>query len=461
MVIKPYSKEELWSPKPYQLPKRSRLNHLIPIAVNTPMVECLTSYLTRLAESHSILISALITKELAPILTKDFTQYGSKKALNALFNCGVAINSTGEIVELFLDTLNKLTLKQNLSALTLMPFKNYLSSRELLSKTKTWCPDCYQDWKRANKTIYEPLLWTLSDVRVCSIHKRILKDLCPNCNRQIPWFTAKSRVGYCCYCQKWLGDSSKSQKTDSCIVSKQNLVKDIWITNTFGQLITCSEKLNSNNQPNRISLSISKVINITHEDNIAAFARTFNLPKNTVWMWHKGKSIPQLKHILNICYCLNISLFDFLNPNDFELVKIDSQKLPTKISIKRVSPRNLDVQKIEKFLKSVIKDRDSRAKTLKEVAETLAIDPRTLSRHFPELCKAISNRHRRYKAKDTNDKINKCCQEVKRAVAILHEKGEYPSEARVSKLISQPGHFRYKKVRKALEEAKSNISFKA
>ena len=71
-------------------------------------------------------------------------------------------------------------------------------------------------------------------------------------------------------------------------------------------------------------------------------------------MWHKGKSIPQLKHILNICYCLDISLFDFLIQNNFESIKIDSQKLPTKILVKRVSPTNFDVQKIEKFFNSVL-----------------------------------------------------------------------------------------------------------
>lgn len=56
-------------------------------------------------------------------------------------------------------------------------------------------------------------------------------------------------------------------------------------------------------------------------------------------------------------------------------------------------------------------------------------------------------------------KIEECCQEVRQAVCALIQKGEYPSEARVSQLISQPGYFRYKKVRMALKEAKSRIKF--
>ena len=41
------------------------------------------------------------------------------------------------------------------SALTLLPFRNFLSSRELLHKTKAWCPNCYEEWKGSKKPIYE------------------------------------------------------------------------------------------------------------------------------------------------------------------------------------------------------------------------------------------------------------------------------------------------------------------
>lgn len=459
MDVEAYSIEELWSPKPYQLPIRSRLNHLESMAINTPLAESLTSYLTRLAESHSVLVSTLMTREIAPILTNDYTEYGSKRGLNSLFNCGAAINSKGEIVELFLDSLTRLTLNKNLSALTLLSLERCFSDRELLSKSKTWCSDCYRDWRRLKKNIYEPLLWTFRDVEVCPIHKQPLQTVCPNCDRKIPWFTSKSRVGYCCYCQQWLGSMSKPEQNVNLATDKENLTKSIWIANTLGELIASSEKLYQNNSRDRISLSISEMVNLTHRGNIAAFARNFNLPKNTVWMWCKGKSIPQLKHILDICYALNISLLDFLVQSNFEKLKIDSQKLPCKISSKRVSPQNLDLPEIEKHLQSVLQNRESKPTTMKEIAKELAINQRTLSKHFPELCQAISARYRNHQAKISRRKIDTSCQEVRQAVFTLIQKGEYPSEARVSQLITQPGNFRYKKVRMALKKAKSEINF--
>ncbi len=138
---------------------------------------------------------------------------------------------------------------------------------------------------------------------------------------------------------------------------------------------------------------------------------------------------------------------------------IDSRKLPNKISAKRVSPQNFNFQKIERLLKSVLSDRDSTPTTMKKVAGKLAIDQKTLSKHFPELCKAISSKYRSHQAQSKNRKIDECCQEVRQAVALLYRKGECPSEARVSASISQPGYFRYKKVRMALKKAKSNINF--
>ncbi len=58
-------------------------------------------------------------------------------------------------------------------------------------------------------------------------------------------------------------------------------------------------------------------------------------------------------------------------------------------------------------------------------------------------------------------KIEGCCKQVREAVILPARKGEYPSKACVSDLISQLGYFRYKKVRIALRDAKSDLTFKA
>ncbi|MEL6930844.1 MAG: TniQ family protein [Cyanobacteria bacterium J06600_6] len=461
MVIEPYSNEELWSPKPYQLPQRSRLNCLMPIAVGTPSIESLTSYITRLAHSHSITISTLMTRELARILDKDYVQKNAKRGLSTLLNRGAAINSTGELAQLFAGSIERLTLEKNLSALTLLSFHDCLSSKDLLHKTKSWCPDCYEEWGSTDKTIYEPLLWSFRDVRVCAYHNRLLQTTCFNCGRHIPWLHSKSRIGYCPYCDSWLGSSNDTRKThDSVVLSKNELERSLWISDGVGELIACSGE-NSTIKKENIAKAIREIINITYQGNIASFAKSLTLPKNTVWMWAKGKSIPSLKFILNVCYCLDISPLNFLalEPKAFKSLQIDSTRLTDVVNTKRISPRNFDAKKIEKDLQTIISSQDISPPTMKEVAEKLGFDVRVISEHYPELCKAISGQHRRDRNLVQAQKIEECCQEVRQAVSTLIYRGEYPSEARVSQLISQPGYFRYEKVRITLRKAKFNFGF--
>ncbi|MEL6439069.1 MAG: hypothetical protein AAFQ80_07445 [Cyanobacteria bacterium J06621_8] len=171
-------------------------------------------------------------------------------------------------------------------------------------------------------------------------------------------------------------------------------------------------------------------------------------------MWEKGKSLPSVRFILNICYCLDIFLLSFLTlePETFKDLQIDSKRLPNMVEVTRISPKSFNAEKIEKDLQKVISSRDILTPAMKEVAERLGFDVRVISEHFPELCKAISDKYRRDRRRLRAMKIEECCLEVRQAVSTLIQKGEYPSEARVSQLISEPGYFRYEKVRMTLKE---------
>jgi hypothetical protein len=43
---------------------------------------------------------------------------------------------------------------------------------------------CYQKWRDKEKTIYEPLVWYIDAVKICSIHHQRLLCECPQCHRQ-------------------------------------------------------------------------------------------------------------------------------------------------------------------------------------------------------------------------------------------------------------------------------------
>ncbi|MBW4534277.1 MAG: TniQ family protein [Pleurocapsa minor HA4230-MV1] len=324
---------------------------------------------------------------------------------------------------------------------------NVFSSRKLLRKSKAWCSHCYEQWQKTGKTIYEPLLWSFEAITVCPKHFQPLANKCPKCERSVPWLTGKSQVGFCSRCDCWLGSYSQNHHSHN----EFDLAESIWIAQNLAEVLLLIPSRSSSIQSTNISKAFNLMIDAICEGNIAAFAEIFGLPKNTVWIWCKGKSLPKLRAILTVCYCLDISLLDFitLKQQAFQLPRINSQRLPSSLRLRRASPRTFDHMATEKYLQNVL-DSPKRPLTMKEVAQRLNTGQRTIHSYFPNLCKAISAKYRRYQKQQTSERIQKCCQEVEQTVRNLHQAGKYPSEARVSQLISQPGYFRYKEVRKSL-----------
>jgi hypothetical protein len=200
---------ELWSPKLVEIPQRSRLFCLKPVAVGTAHTESLSSYLNRLAQEHCLTAQKLVMGEIAPlILTNEDKFELLSKNISHLFGNSDAkptINGMREMTEKLVTVLEELTLAQNLRFLTLLSWKEMISEQQLFRNYRAWCPDCLEERKQENKTIYELLLWLFKDVEVCLSHKHQLVDKCPHCNSRLAVIAKLSPPGYCSRCHGWLG----------------------------------------------------------------------------------------------------------------------------------------------------------------------------------------------------------------------------------------------------------------
>ena len=197
---------EPWEIYPLDIPSRSRLFPLKPIGIGTPYVESLTSYLTRLAEAHTVLVGVLVLEEIKSVISK---QYKSRDLFCIKQYTG-AINGTGVIANDLAQALEQLTLRQDLTLLTLLKWSQVFPKRQLTRSVKTWCPKCYQDWLSQNRVIYDPLLWSFDLVNICSIHKIYLQTRCPHCLPELTPLATNSRPGYCSNCRQWLGQNNIS-----------------------------------------------------------------------------------------------------------------------------------------------------------------------------------------------------------------------------------------------------------
>ncbi|WP_353932213.1 hypothetical protein WJM97_06410 [Okeanomitos corallinicola TIOX110] len=122
-----------------------------------------------------------------------------------------------------------------------------------------------------------------------------------------------------------------------------------------------------------------------------------------------------------------------------------------------MSPKLFDSEQVQDFLIGVLESSQI-PPSMREVAQCLGYDRRTIFQHFPDLCQAISANYLSYRRGLFLENLAQSCREVQQICAKLYHDGVYPSEARVSKLMTKPGYLRYKQVRTMLQQAQSHFS---
>jgi hypothetical protein len=240
----------------------------------------------------------------------------------------------------------------------------------------------------------------------------------------------------------------------------EELMWQTWVIDAVGELLAIAPHLLSPPPKERVAQAFCAGIEQVAEGNIAAFARILQIPKNKVWMWQSGEVLPQLNVLLEVCYSLETSALDFLAlgnalANFSQITKLPEREAGDKS--KKTLDKIFDFHQVQRGLESVLQGDEKPPPPMTEVARRLGYDKRVIHRHFPNLCKAISAQYVKYKSQARLTRIKQCCEKVQQAVKQLHAEGVYPSEARISEFLAQPGCCRDKEVRTALREARRKL----
>lgn len=230
-----------WDIEPPLLPARSRLSRLEPIGIGTPEVECLTSYIARLAAGHCVSPRKLLYKEVLAPSGKNTIHYSTSSEFSASL-----INGMGQLAGLTVEVMEQLNLRYDLRHTTTLIWDKVLSTHLLLRTKKAWCPICYGEWLNVGRPIYDPLIWAFKIISVCPRHQEPLCQACPHCSRKLPFITTFSYPGFCSKCQAWLGatlKTSKQHKEDSSLSSKKT--KQISEAHTIGEFLSCTVNFDS------------------------------------------------------------------------------------------------------------------------------------------------------------------------------------------------------------------------
>jgi hypothetical protein len=435
----------------FSIPPRSILYQLPPIGIGTHNVESLTSYLTRLASSHTVTVGALLEYEVARLIDKKY----SAANLQSISRLRGAVNSVGSMTRDLVCALEQLTMQKDLHLLTMLNFAEIVPSRNLFRAVRAWCPQCYQEWHERGNILYEPLLWSLKPVNYCPTHQTALVDKCPSCQQHNPPFSGKFQLGFCSRCHSWLGQVPGKKIS----TGHKDTELELWRVEAVGALLALGAKARDKLSAAHIPQQLSALANEATAGNLAALSRRLKIPKNTLWLWYCGKVIPSLESSLSVCGHFEISLFQFFTGEIRDLPKLDNWRVPKRQSLPTASSQSFDLVVARLFLERVLFQKMTPPLSVVEVSRKLGCNRRILYKYFPDLCSAIASSYKNYLQKSCEENLVSCCSQVQQIVTQLYREGQYPSESRVAQLMDKPNFLRYDRVRSVLKSARNDCEF--
>ncbi len=370
------------------LPERTYLYHLQPLGIGSILVESLTGYIARLAEAHDISPAMLLNRELLPRMQAT-SSCGTRKAAvlmdsTFLYDSHV-LNGAGEHPPNCVQVLENLTGTKNLRAMTLLRLGEVLSTQHLLRAQQAWCPGCLEEWRYSGRTIYEPLLWALVCVSFCPAHLCALTVRCPHCQQTLHTLSARSRPGYCCRCQQWLGHTCAPDRTSS------EAQAGLLVAQSIGDLLAaCAEADAFSGDLFKTNLRCC-IASLT-DGNMNRFCTASGMTYDSAAHWLSANGRIRLELLLSVCTRLELSPLRFLREPladpDFEHARDVILRNTAHIRTRRAQIR------INEQLASAL--RKDPPISLHEVASQLGYSSAiSLRRRNPDLCDQIADRHRK------------------------------------------------------------------
>lgn len=127
----------------------TRLFPFEPIGIGTFMAESLPSYIVRLARAHYLQTSDLYHQLLDPAGPRGWNHI-------------TIASETEDLVSRMADLTGN-----DIAFTTFQPWVQFLSLQGLPRRSQAWCRMCYEEWYRARRRCYIPMMWLVASVSAC------------------------------------------------------------------------------------------------------------------------------------------------------------------------------------------------------------------------------------------------------------------------------------------------------
>jgi TniQ len=291
-------------------PRRPPLYPLVPIGSGTPLVECLSGYISRLAWEHSVLVSDFLD---VPCLVEVEKRSSDRRTRRRLFHASsFMIDGSPTRTDKWVSVLEAATGIKSFRDHTILPYVE-LSSSSWLRDWESWCPECLKDWRLHRSTLYKPLLWAIKAACVCPTHLCGLNELCPACNGRHRPLTNGSRVGYCGRCHCWLGSDGNIMPIHRVTVSPD--AQAIWSSDQIGQLLAAVPSISHPLSSNEVRRSLRGIIDANPSMSGDTLSHSMGITRRSLTTWLTGQTLPRLEGLCRISFYLAIPLLDLVQGN--------------------------------------------------------------------------------------------------------------------------------------------------
>ncbi|MBE4906945.1 TniQ family protein [Bacillus luteolus] len=421
-----------------QYPSRSVLFNIEPLGLGTPYVESLSSYISRLARYHCLSTGTLFSKLIAIYLNKYYITEIAGRGGDGFYDSSNGVNGIGSLAIDFVEVIEFLTSRNNISKLTFLPWSSILPTRGLMETKKKWCPFCYEDSLANQSEVYDPLIWSLKESKYCLKHKVTLVSTCNRCYRKINFLSRDSNPGFCHSCKSWLGSHTETFYNEI-----EPLDMKIGNSERIGEMLEISSGVRPINiRRSQVGEALNFYLNSCFKGDLKAFAHVLETPITTFRYWQKGINLPPLRGLLKICLNLDIGLLDFIEMKHIEIHSYEN-KVFSQTYTKEI--KKYDHDKVKAILMEEITN--PKGTSLSQLAKVIGCDRKLLYIKFPNESKQIVDNnksnlmYRKIERRVTSE------EKLLKAIKNLLDKDLYPSRRRVEheldgEILLKESHFR-------------------
>ncbi|MBT0663658.1 helix-turn-helix transcriptional regulator [Geobacter pelophilus] len=373
-----------WLPEFHEKRLPTPLVNLNVQGLNTPLVESLSSYLSRCADHIDLTVKDVLCHVISPLLSHQYLT--PARVTESSFSAIAAMNGRCGTSAEWVRVLGMLSHCQDLIHTNFLMFRNIIPDKKLLNRDRSWCPVCLNELREQNR-VYEPLLFNVAEVKACPRHGCWLVDRCPCCQSKSPVLAPRIVPGYCTSCGEWLGAGNAPQVSPS----EESYLR---VANLVGDLLAVGPTLREQPKRERIADFIAFLIRTRMKDKSArALARLLKINHSYVLDWLNGAYVPMLGNLLWICQVFNVTLVEIANGDFFEESTAYEPACETSTGLNVTSQSPIDWPMIHQTMQRIASGEEPPRKVI-DIARSCNCHVSALYQFDSRLCKAVTRRYK-------------------------------------------------------------------